>query len=1758
LFTLLTLLLLLAVLPLPVDARPALVPLLPPPSATFRFEHLGIEQGLSQSTVTAILQDSFGFMWFGTDDGLNRYDGYQFTVFRYDPDDPASLSQGGIREIYEDKAGALWLRTASGGFDRYDRDRNVFIHYRRDDGGIGARAEDFVWDLYEDRSGTIWAGTYLSGLYRYDRAADRFIHFGADPANPDSLSDDRVYAIYEDRAGLLWIGTAQGLDRFDREPGRFVHFRADPADPATLAGERVQLIFEDRAGRMWVATYGTGLNLFDRQSGRVTRYVHDPQDPQSIAETNRILELYEDRAGYIWVRHFDGRLDRFDPTRGVFRRFRHDPAEPEAAAVSASLAHDNASFVREDRNGNLWIGMFGGGLDRYDAAQDRFVHYRHTPYDQFSLSDNQLLTFWEDRAGGLWFGTYGHGLSRFDPAQWQFPHYRIEPQAADAAENNIVLDVRVDRAGLVWIGSTVGLSSLDRAAGQTTRYRHDPQDPTSLGAERVWSVFEDSQGRLWVGTETSLDLLDRATGRFTHYRNAPTADNPSEAYGPVTAITDDGAGGLWLGVFGRGLERFDPAQEKFTHYEYHLTDPSTTLRTSAEASRVLFWNVWAVQRDRAGWLWIGTTRGLYRLNPDTGAAVRYTHDPANPASLSTDEIHSIAEDRQGRLWFGAWQGGLNQLDQAGKFVRYAVKDGLPNNTVYCILEDAAGRLWLSTNRGLARFDPATRGFTNYDVGDGLQSNEFNTGSCSTSAAGELLFGGVNGFNAFYPDRVAAGRDVPPVVLTSLTREGKSLALGAAPERLAGLTLRWPADAFEFEFASLSYSQPAKNRYAYMLAPFEKEWTHVGGRRFGSYTNLPGGTYTLRLRGSNSAGVWNEEGASITITVIPPFWETWPFWGLVGLTLAGLAAAAYRWRIASVENRNRELALEVADRTLTIAQQTADLQALYQADEELERHVQLDEVLQALVDIAVDVLHADKSAVLAWDDRRERLVMRVARNFSPQAISQIAFAPGEGFVGRVMATGEPVTVEDATVDLAGVPERPEVVATVLAEGIRSFMHIPIRVAAEGMRAEDADRRPPTADRGVIARPVVGAEAIPSGTRDCFVANDAPRNDVGAGEVFGVFNVCYNEPRAFGEREQRLFTALAQRAALAVQTAQHFAAEQRRAEQFRVISEVGRGLASILDINALLAEIVRLIQRAFGYDHVGLALIEGDEAVYRVGAGKLWDASNLSAYEHPERSGASFGGAQSKDAALGDARSASFDSVRHTTPDSAQDAPLGSEQSHVAFVFKPNRLKVGSEGITGWVAGSGEPQLVPDVSQEPRYVWMEGSSTRSELAVPLKAAGKIIGVLDAQSERLNAFDASDLTVMQSLANQAAIAIENARLYENLGRQVAQLTALQETNRAVASTLERDALLKLIMEQATGLLRADGGIINLVDWEQYEDEVVAASGAAAGFVGARNSLDDGLSGWVATHNQPIISNRLSQDGRIAAELLRWLEEGRVESAALAPLAIGGQVVGTLVLIKEVGRGGFEQADLDLLVAFADQAAIAIENARLYEEAQQLAATQERSRLARDLHDAVTQTLFSASLIAEVLPALWESDPTEGRQLLGELRQLTRGALAEMRTLLLELRPAALIEANLGDLLRQLAESVSGRTGIPVAVSLEGCPLPDLPDEVHVALYRIAQEALNNVIKHAQAKRAEVRLTCAGNFGGVGGTEGAGGTWRGSSVRVVLRIADDGRGFDPATVSPEHLGLGIIRERAQAISAQLRVESGVGEGTVVEVTWS
>ncbi|MFB3133553.1 MAG: two-component regulator propeller domain-containing protein, partial [Rhodothermales bacterium] len=452
----------------------------------------------------------------------------------------------------------------------------------------------------------------------------------------------------------------------------------------------------------------------------------------------------------------------------------------------------------------------------------------------------------------------------------------------------------------LWIGTDGGgLSRLDPTTGRFTTYEHNRADPSSLSHNRVLDVTEDQAGRLWIGTGNGLDRLDPATGRFTRFRHDPA--NPvslsnNRVFFVYEAPSEPGM--LWIGTWD-GLNRFDPETGQATVFH---ADPDDT--TSLSNNRVI-----SILEDRAGMLWVGTFGGgLNQRHAATGRFTRFRHDSNDPHSLSQDIVASIYEDATGTLWIGTG-GGLNRFEpELGTFTRFTQREGLPNNTIYGILEDDRGTLWLSTNKGLSQFDPTTETFANYDLGDGLQSNEFSQGSYYKSRTGELFFGGINGFNRFHPDNLHSASP-PPVVLTAVGIGGEAEDL--LPSGVEAITMA-QENVFSFEFAALDYTNPTKNRYAFMLEGVDKDWHYRGAdRRYAAYPNLKGGTYTLRVRGSNADGVWNDEGATLRVTVVPPFWETWWF-RLLAVTalLAALGSLAYAWhrvRIRRVERMRDERA-----------------------------------------------------------------------------------------------------------------------------------------------------------------------------------------------------------------------------------------------------------------------------------------------------------------------------------------------------------------------------------------------------------------------------------------------------------------------------------------------------------------------------------------------------------------------------------------------------------------------------------------------------------------------------------------------------------------------------------------------------------------------------------------------------------------------------------------------------------------------------------
>jgi signal transduction histidine kinase len=469
--------------------------------------------------------------------------------------------------------------------------------------------------------------------------------------------------------------------------------------------------------------------------------------------------------------------------------------------------------------------------------------------------------------------------------------------------------------------------------------------------------------------------------------------------------------------------------------------------------------------------------GLNRFDPKTRSFTRFQNRPGDVKSLSNDSILSIYQSKDGTIWVGTG-GGLNRYDfMTNTFTSYTERDGLPNNVIHGILEDTENNLWLSTNYGLSHFDPRLDIFRNYTVSDGLQSNEFSSNAHSLSTRGEMFFGGINGFNSFNPMKLTYDEYVPPVVLTSLTQNGEPLDTKVRAESLNEITLYWPQNSFEFEFAALSYGQPNKNQYAYRLENFENEWNAIGTKHSSRYTNLPAGEYTLLIKGSNSDGVWNDSPLRIKVTVVPPVWQTMWFRIVLGLGVASVIAAGYRLRLAAIQRRNRELEQVVQQRTSELKKRNTEMEALYQADEKILRTVSLNQVFQTLVTVAVEILNADCSIVLAWDEEVTRVVPRVSSGFSKKTLDVMKFSKGEGIVGKVLATGQPIIVEK----LNPKDLRPDVRAAILEEGIQSFVHLPIKV-----------------DEKVIA----------------------------------VFNVGFTRPNAINDDIVRLYTALVQRASLSI--------------------------------------------------------------------------------------------------------------------------------------------------------------------------------------------------------------------------------------------------------------------------------------------------------------------------------------------------------------------------------------------------------------------------------------------------------------------------------------------------------------------------------------------------------------------------------------------------------------------------------------------------
>lgn len=789
-----------------------------------RFEHISSEQGLSQSVVYCILQDRKGAMWFGTPDGLFRFDGYSFEEFRNKQKDSSSLPANIVPVIYEDSLGNLWIGTWDGGLSRFDREEETFVHL-----------------------------PYLNSL---------------DP-NPGPDVND-ILTIHEDSSGAIWVGTWGGLLRFDPKKliwNRFVH---KPGIPGTLSNSRIRSFCQDHSGIMWIGTEGGGLNRFNPKTGEFSYFLHRPNDEDSLSN-NRVYAILEDSNGNLWVGTMGGGLDRLDRKTNRFIHYRHHPEKP------GSLSGNIIRTIFEDSKGTLWIGTTKGGLNKLKTlSEGTFVHYLHQPNNPHSLSNNIVRCIMEDDSGCIWIGTFGGGINRIDPKLQQFVHITGSPN--NWSRNNVSCLVE-DKHGILWIGTFGnGLNWYNPGTEKSGFYKHSSIDPGSLSSDDVETIYEDKEGGLWFGTlRGGINRLNRDTGTFTHNKYIP-GSNKGPSSNNVYYFCEDQDKNLWIATR-EGLNLFRPGKNDFVYYKNEPRNPK-----SISGNRVTFIHP---DREHEEILWVGIyNRGIDRFNRYTGNFEHYPHDPDNSNSLSHDWVHSIyiSPHSPEILWVGTFGGGLNQFNKKTKqWNVYTVEDGLSNNSIYGILEDKNRNLWMSTNKGLSRFNPETGEFTNYYVEDGLQDNEFNGGAFLKGRDGRLYFGGINGYNVFIPEKIEKNSYIPPVVITDFKVLNRDFPLEKSILAKEKITLSYK-DVFTFKFAALNYTATAKNRYAYKLEGLKDKWIQLNHKRDITFTALSPGEYVFRVKGSNNDGVWNEDGTSIKIIITSPFYSTWWFRVIVFLLL----------------------------------------------------------------------------------------------------------------------------------------------------------------------------------------------------------------------------------------------------------------------------------------------------------------------------------------------------------------------------------------------------------------------------------------------------------------------------------------------------------------------------------------------------------------------------------------------------------------------------------------------------------------------------------------------------------------------------------------------------------------------------------------------------------------------------------------------------------------------------------------------------------
>lgn len=788
----------------------------------FTFTQISNKHGLSHNQINSLLKDKNGFLWVGTQSGLNRYDGYSFRIFRNNPHDSTSIPNNDIGNIFETPEGLIGIVSYSQ-LSLYDPVTEKFTQRTAEFYKKYQLPEGLISNIVPDQSGGYWFVHGSQGLIYYNDSTKVIHHLRHQPENTSSVATDLIKAVVHAPQHSTWIVHASGIiEEIKMEKGKpEVVFRTNHLEKINGGQLLDYRIYCDADGDLWLFVMdGTqGLYYVNTKTKQIKNFTQG----QSSLNVNIIRSVVQDNRGFIWVGTDHGGINVIDKIDFSFRYVLHQDEDP------ASLAQNSITMMIKDQQGIIWVGTYKNGISYYHELINRFPLYKHSLLNKNTLPYADVNRFVEDQNGNLWIGTNGGGLLYFDRKKNTYKQYLHNPNQPNSLSSNVIVSLWIDHENKLWIGTYFGgLNSFD---GKTfTRYTHNPADPTSIRDQNVWEIFEDSAHRLWVGTlSRGLELFDRKTKTFTHFKSGDL--------------------------------------------------------NSVQASYIS-----AIAEDQAGNIWFGSDWGVSILMQQSGRFVQFVTDKKNPRSISSNAVLDIHTDKIGRVWI-ATQGGLNYYDATtNSFGHFMEEDGLPHNTILTIEEADDGKLWVSTPNGISAVTVTEdqgvmkASFRNYDEADGLQGKQFNENASLKTRAGEMIFGGPNGFNIFIPENLQLNNHLPKVVLTDFQLFSKSIKPDEAIDGNKVLTrsivqspnivLQPGQNVFAIEFAALNFIHPEKNEYQYMLEGFQNDWLKVDNNlRKVSFTNLDPGEYTFKVKASNNDGLWNNEPTTLQITVLPPFWKT---------------------------------------------------------------------------------------------------------------------------------------------------------------------------------------------------------------------------------------------------------------------------------------------------------------------------------------------------------------------------------------------------------------------------------------------------------------------------------------------------------------------------------------------------------------------------------------------------------------------------------------------------------------------------------------------------------------------------------------------------------------------------------------------------------------------------------------------------------------------------------------------------------------------